>query len=397
MSRSFLFLQTLATPFFSRLGEALIGQGHRVAKVAFCGGDLAFWHATPSLAYAGTEAEWPTALSRLIAAKQVTDLVLFGDRRPLHQAALPVAAAAGLRIHVFEEALLRPGFIGLQRAGPEGVLPLPRDPQEIRALAAPLPPVAFRDTPASFPLRAAWDVSYSFWSAWMARRFPHHRTHRLWSPWHEYGGWALRLLRHPFRRRASLALTRALRAGPPYWLLPLQLEGDYQLRARSPYGGMRAAIAEILASFARHAPAGDRLAVKGHPLDNGLIDWGRLLAEQAARLGIADRVFYLPEAVYGRLLEAARGVVTVNSTAGLQAIGAGKPVKALGEAAYDIPGLTFQGGLDDFWRQAAPPDLSLFDAFLRVLAERALVRGGYFHPRAIAEAVGNALPRLLAP
>ncbi|MFN3410502.1 MAG: hypothetical protein ACK45B_16035, partial [Limisphaerales bacterium] len=120
------------------------------------------------------------------------------------------------------------------RGGTNGASPLPRDPAEIRARASRLPPVEFRDVPASFILRASWDVTYSFWSGWMARSFPGYRTHRLWSPWREYGGWALRGLKRPLRRRASIALTRALRAGPPYWLLPLQLEGDYQLRAHSP-------------------------------------------------------------------------------------------------------------------------------------------------------------------
>jgi capsular polysaccharide export protein len=397
MSRSFLFLQTIATPFFSDLGRALLARGQRVAKVAFCGGDLAFWQATPSLAYRGTPEEWPEALARLIAEREVTDLVLFGDQRPLHKAALPVAEAQGLRVHVFEEAYLRPGWIGLERGGTNGASPLPREPAEIRARAARLPPVEFRDVPASFLRRAFWDVSYSAWTGWMARSFPHYRSHRLWSPWREYAGWALRGLKRPWRRHASLALTRALRAGPPYWLLPLQLEGDYQLRAHSPYRSMREAIAEIIASFARHAPPDERLAVKGHPLDNGVIGWGRVVAEEAARAGIAERVFYLPEAVFGRLLEAAQGVVTVNSSAGLHAVGAGKPVKTLGDAVYDMPGLTFQGGLDAFWREAGPPDLALFDAFRRVLAAEALVRGGYFHPTAIAEAVRNALPRLLAP
>jgi capsular polysaccharide export protein len=62
-----------------------------------------------------------------------------------------------------------------------------------------------------------------------------------------------------------------------------------------------------------------------------------------------------------------------------------------------VPGLTFQGSLDAFWREAGPPDLTLFDAFRRVLANEALVRGGYFHPAAIEQAVRNAIPRLLAP
>jgi capsular polysaccharide export protein len=397
MNRSFLFLQTIATPFFSHLGAALAERGHAVSRVAFCGGDVAFWQASPCLAYRGTEEDWPEALSRLIAERSVTDLVLFGDQRPPHLAALPVADAAGVRVHVFEEAYIRPGWIALERGGTNGASPLPREPAEIRRRAAGLPPVEVRDVPASFVLRAAWDVSYSFWTGWAARQFPHYRTHRLWSPWREYGGWVARGAVRPLRRRASDATTRVLRAGPPYWLLPLQLEGDYQLRAHSPFASMRDGLAAAMASFARHAPADERLAVKGHPLDNGVLPWARIVAEEAARHGIGGRVAFLPEAGFGRLLEYAQGVVTVNSTAGLHAVGTGKPVKVLGQAIYDLPGLTFQGGLDAFWREAGPPDLSLFDAFRRVLANEALVRGGFFHPAAMAEAIRHAIPRLTAP
>jgi capsular polysaccharide export protein len=177
-------------------------------------------------------------------------------------------------------------------------------------------------------------------------------------------------------------------------VLPLQLEGDYQLRLHSPFPSLHDAIGRIVASFAAHAPRDALLAVKGHPLDNGLTDWGRVALRAAAAAGVGDRLAWLPELTFGPVLAAAAGVVTVNSTAGLQSLRDGKPVVALGRALYDMPGLTFQGGLDRFWTEAVPPDPALVDALRRVLAARCLIRGGFFHAAGIDEAVANAVARL---
>ena len=72
------------------------------------------------------------------------------------------------------------------------------------------------------------------------------------------------------RRLAQGKVGRLVAGDAPYWLMPLQLDGDYQIRRHSPYGSMREAIADVAASFARSAPPEAKLVVKGHPLDNGL-------------------------------------------------------------------------------------------------------------------------------
>lgn len=183
----------------------------------------------------------------------------------------------------------------------------------------------------------------------------------------------------------------------PVFVFPLQLEGDYQLRLHSPFAGLRDAIARIVASFAAHAPRDALLAVKGHPLDNGLTAWGGVALGEARRAGVAGRVAWLPELPFGPVLAPAAGVVTVNSTAGLQSLREGKPVVVLGRALYDIPGLTFQRGLDRFWTEATPPDMALVEALRRVLAAHALIRGGFFDEADIDAAVRNAVARLEAP
>ena len=140
---------------------------------------------------------------------------------------------------------------------------------------------------------------------------------------------------------------------------------------------MHLAIQHVLNSFARHAAAYARLAVKLHPLDNGVIDWRAITGHIAAELGLADRLVVIDGGNLDKLLARCRAVVTVNSTVGCQALARGVPVMALGEAIYDIPGLTNRGELDAFWNAPEPPDPELFDAFRRVLVARSLIPGSF--------------------
>lgn len=396
--RSFLFLQGLATHLFVRLGDALAARGHAVHRVNFNPGDRLFWKRPNATDFTGTDAEWPAALRALVDAHGVTDLVMFSDCRPRHVAAVAVARRLGLRPWIFEEAYLRPGYITLEQGGVNAHSPLPRDPGRILAMARGLPPAEPETlSGGSFLRRASDDVRYNLINLLLHHRFPHWRTHRSWNPFHEYAGWLLRGALRPARRGAARRrLARLQSWSGPVFVLPLQLEGDYQLRLHSPFASLGDAIATIVASFAAHAPRDALLAVKGHPLDNGLADWGAFARRRAAEAGVADRLLWLPELPFGPVLAPAAGVVTVNSTAGLQSLREGKPVITLGQALYDMPGLTFRHGLDRFWTQAAPPDPALVDALRRVLAAHCLIRGGFFSEDGITEAIGHAVARLEA-
>lgn len=394
--RSFLFLQGLATDFFVRLGDALAARGHAVRRINFNAGDALFWPRPGGFDYTGHPAEWPRMLDRLVVAHGVTDLVLFGDCRPLHAAAIPIAQLRGVRIWVFEEGYLRPGYITLEEDGVNGNSAVPRDPDRIRRLAAKLPPAPPETVfSGSFRRRAIDDIRYNWVSLWGCRRFPHWRTHRAWNPFHEYAGWAWRGLRRPLVALRAKRSQRGLIAQQgSIFLFPMQLEGDTQIRFWSPFEAMAEAVETVIASFARYAPAEAALVLKGHPLDNGLTRWGRLIRQAARRQGVDRRVHYLAEVAYGPLLAAARGVVTINSTAGMQALREGKRVIALGTAIYDLPGLTWQHGLDRFWTEATAPDMALVDALRRVLAAHCLVRGGFFDEDQISAAVAAAVERM---
>jgi capsular polysaccharide export protein len=224
------------------------------------------------------------------------------------------------------------------------------------------------------------DIVYNTASVLGRPFFPHYRRHGLYHPFAEYAGWVRAMPRRLLARRATAAEKARLATVPgSYFLFPLQLATDFQIRANSGFADLRDAVRLVLRSFAASG-SGRRLVVLAHPFDEGLIDWRRLV--------VGERVIFLEGGTPSALLRGAAGVVTVNSTLGVEALRRGIPVKTLGDAVYDIPGLTHAGPLDRFWHDRQPPDPALTAAFLRVLVGATQVHGGYYD-RAAQEA---ALP-----
>ncbi len=98
----------------------------------------------------------------------------------------------------------------------------------------------------------------------------------------------------------------------------------------------------------------------------------------AKKHGIEDRVHYFCDIHLPTLLKHSLGLVTINSTTGIQALYHHVPVKTLGRSIYDLPGLTVQTDLDQFWRNPVPPDEDYFHLFRERLIEITQLNGAYY-------------------
>ena len=389
-----LFLQGLPGGSFWRLGQALRAQGCQVLRINFNGGDEADWR-EPAINFHGPSEDWPRFLAEVIDRHTVTDIVLFGDCRPLHRAASAVAAQHNVTVHVFEEGYVRPDWVTLELGGVNGHSPLPRDPDWYRLEAMSLPPV--ETLPAleqTFGRRARETFRYHAMAILNRWRYPNYRTHRPWGALTEGFGWLKRWARRGQSHKRSSQALQAI-AGKPYFLFALQLDSDYQIRVHSPFDGMAPALELVITSFAKAAPADRYLVIKEHPLDNGLKDWRAVVDRCAAANGVTDRIVYCDLGDIDAMVRGSEGLVTVNSTTGTLGLAAGVPVVALGRAVYGMPGLTHQGHLDSFWSKGAPPDRDLYEAFRRVLADRCMVRGGFYSEEGLSLLVEGAVPRVV--
>jgi capsular polysaccharide export protein len=393
--RRVLLLQGLMGPFFRQLGLALRRSGHLVWKVNFNGGDRAMWRLSGGIDYRGTLAQWPAALCDLLDRHAISDVMLFGDCRDHHMAARQICSERGITVHVFEEGYVRPDWVTMEQGGVNGHSSLSRDPAWYRTIAATLPPVAdHQRVPSSFRRRATEGIIYNAADLLTRWYFPGWHNHRPWHPLVEAAGWARKLARRRERASSGAALLNRLRAsGAAYFLFPLQLDSDAQIRLHSPFAGVADAMKLVIGSFAAHAPQDARLVVKEHPLDNGVRDWAGLAADLAGLHGVADRVDYLAWGDIEAVAADALGMVTINSTSGTLALSLGVPVVVLGQAVYDLPDVCFQGGIDAFWQARTPPDPATFAAFRRVLIDRCLIPGGFFSAEGLDKVVRHAVAR----
>ncbi|HEV7291550.1 MAG TPA: capsular biosynthesis protein [Devosia sp.] len=357
--RRFLFLQGPHGPFFHLLAERLRLEGHAVERINLNGGDRHDWQGQGH-DYTGGTGQWPMFVDDFIRQHDITDLILYGDCRPLHRAAHGIARRRGCRIHVFEEGYIRPDFMTLERDGVNGNSALPGDPHFYLNEARGLPPIApLPGVPASFERRLQQVLAYHVASLGTALRFRRYRSHRPHNMAVEAAGWMRRALTRSWAMRRSARTLERL-GTQPFFLLPLQLSSDHQIRTHSPFAGMEVATDYILQSFAAHAPGGTLLVIKQHPLAYDLRTPAAAIARQARRLNIAGRVMFVEEADLDLLIGRTLGMVTVNSTAGTLALRRGIPTMVLGHAVYDMPLVTHQGSLDGFWLHPQPPQADVY-------------------------------------
>jgi capsular polysaccharide export protein len=392
--RSFLFLQGPISDFFDQLGRALIARGHRVHRINLHFGDRIFWR-LPATQYRGRFDDWRAFIAGALEEHEVTDLVVHGDRRPYHVVAAEEARARGIAVLSTDLGYVRPDWVTLEHDGMSTYSRFPREPAEIHALAQQFPPPdlmpRFR---APFRLVATLDVIYNLGLVFGRLLYPNYRYHGIYHPFAEYAGWigsrAKLLFTH---RRIKAEKARLQAASGSYFLFPLQLATDFQLRAHSPFAEARDALRQVIGSFA--ASGSERkLVCIVHPLDPGITSWHRKISTLAREFGVSQRVQVLEGGTPHDLLVNAAGVVTVNSTIGITALHHGVPIKVLGNAVFDIPGLTCQGPLDVFWRDPPRPDPELMAAFVRALCGATQIKGGYYERASKACAVAGFVERL---
>lgn len=395
--RSFLFLQGPLSCLYSEVAAHLMSAGHPVFRVNFCGNDAVDWKHSGAFDFRDRPECWEPYIQKLISHHGVTDLIFHGDRRYYHLVAARVASAQGVDIAVTELGYLRPDWMTLERGACSALSHFPVDPSRIREIALHCDPP---DLSLRFP-GEAWrlvvqELRFTLFNALMWPRFPHYRSHRQESRAEVYAGWVqAQLTRTQRRHRSERAIGKIRRSGASYYLVALQLNGDFQIRDHSPFDDMRDAMRYISHSFCRHADRESLLVFKSHPLEYRHGQLRICLEEIASELGLRERIVLVDGGNLAELSANAKGFVTVNSSAGLEALAAGCPTISIMPTIYDVDGLAFQGNLDDFWTNARPPDSALFNDLRRALAGTIQVRGTLYNPDGLKSAAREMAQRLM--
>jgi len=399
--RVFLFLQGPHGPFFHRLGKMLRLAGAEVWRVGFNAGDRAFWfHPASYIPFHGAAGEWNDTFATLLNEKSVTDVVLYGDTRPIHASAVAEAKRRGITVHVFEEGYMRPYWVTYERGGSNGNSRLMEMtiPQMQAALAqsdmeAPLPPGHWGD----MRQHIFYGALYHWFVMFRNAEYRNFRPHRSLPVTKEFTLYIKRLLLMPLLAADRLLATMRIRLGGfPYHLALLQLEHDSSFQKHSPFNTMADFLELVIKGFAEGAPKHHHLVIKAHPLEDGRVPVRRDVKRLAAKLGIANRVHFVRGGKLAQLLNDARTAVTVNSTAGQQVLWRGIPLKVFGRAVYAQPEFVSDQPLAEFFAQASRPDNKAYKDFRRYLLETSQVPGGFYSSRGRRQLLRQVVDMMLS-
>ncbi len=397
----YLFLQGPHGPFFHRLGRMLRAAGAEVWRVGFNAGDRAFWFGGPGyIPYRDAPEHWPATFAALLDAHDITDIVLYGDTRPVHAQAVEVARARGLTIHVFEEGYLRPYWVSYERGGSNGhsrlmdmSVPDMKRALEMSEMDVPEPPARWGDMKS----HVFYGALYHWFLLFRNGDYRNFRPHRDLPVWTETLLYTRRLMLMPLLALDRMTATARIKYGGfPYHLALLQLEHDASFREHSPFKTMKDFLEIVIDGFARGAPRHHHLVFKAHPLENGRSPLRRIIRELSREHGVAARVHYVRGGKLARLLDHAKTAVTVNSTAAQQVLWRNIPLKVFGSAVYNKPEFVSTQSLPEFFAQPARPDAKAYRTYRRYLLETSQVPGGFYSARGRRALMRQVVDMMLA-
>jgi len=374
--RHVLLLQGKMGGFFNRFSTYLQRQGIQVSKINFNAGDAFFYKHDCTHDYVGTLAQFSSWLTSFMADHHIDAVVCFGDCRPHHVQAAQLCEKIGISFFVFEEGYLRPDYVTLQEHGINGYSRL--NINDIKALKKANDKPLYTHN-RFYRLSIAAIVYYI--AIWLYKhRYPNYSHYRGMTAWQEAIAW----LKAPWRKLKGYLPDKNLQKqlvtqeSDNYFLISLQVHNDSQITHHSDYRDVVQFIDEAIISFAAHAHKKHLLVFKHHPLDRGHRDYSDLVASLAQRYRVENRVFYGCDMHLPTLIKHSIGMVTINSTTGLQSVYHKKPTKIMGRAIYNTPKLTDQQPLDSFWQQPTRPNNEFYLKFREYLIEQTQLNGAFY-------------------
>jgi len=369
---SIMLLQGPLGPFFNKLQTSLELEGYDVHRFAFNGGDQFFGHS--SAIFNGHFSDWRKCFLKSVRENDIKLVIAYGDCRALHIEAKRMCQSEGVQYFALEEGYLRPNYITIEDGGVNGHSPITRNSVlEYTPVHSPEDEV---HVPGNFLRRIVYAIGYYGAGLIYRLRYSHYLHHRSFSAVYEPACW----IRAGFRKylyKLTEPRTDALVKKGDFFLVPLQVHNDAQIQFHSAYDEMEDFIVGVMESFS-YEQLSERLIFKHHPMDRGHVNYSKLIAKKAQELGLSDRVDYIHDQHLPTLLKHCKGVVTINSTTALQAFYHRAAVKVMGDAFFDMEGLTHQGDLSSFWHDPIKPDAIFSDQFKAYLLDHGQINGSFY-------------------
>ena len=380
IDKNVLFLQGPMGNFFKKLDTVFRQKGATTYKIGFNGGDWFYSHKDNYIPYKKKKEEWENYVKDFLITRKIDKIFLFGDCRYYQSKAIKVAMELDIDIFVFEEGYVRPHYITMERFGVNDFSQISRNPVFYQNLKEASIPLSLHARQSKFKMIHSATIYYLI-SNILHMKYPYYKHHRDFSALKEffYGVRGIyRKLIYTLSERKYLEKIK-VSLSKKYFFVPLQTHNDFQILQHSEYGSLEKFIIEVLESFSQHANKETWLLFKHHPVDRGRKNYKKFIMDQAKFLKVDNRTLVISDIHLPTCIEHTKGTITINSTVGLTSIGYKIPTITLGNAIYNIEGLTCKGmDLETFWQVPKEPDEALYHQVRRHLIKTTQLNGSFY-------------------
>lgn len=378
--RKVLLLQGPMGFFFKKFSYWLNIHGIKTYKVNFNGGDRFYFGKHKNIFdFNEPFTHYKFWINQIIKENGIDAIVCFGDCRPQHQVAKEVSLHLGVAFFAFEEGYIRPNYITFEQDGVNFYSKFIQN-LSLNKEIKPIPIEPIQNTKNSYGFMVCCAIIYYAANLYYKKSFPYYKHHRNLTTAQESFSWVWSLFkRTQYYFTEPLPFNKLIRQySKQYFVFALQVHNDSQILIHSELKSMEDYIEYVLQNFAIHAESHHHLVLKHHPMDRGYRNYKKLINELAQRYGIVGRLHYFCDIHLPTLLKHSLGLVVVNSTTVLQALYHHIPVKVLGYAMYNLPRLTNQYSLDNFWKKPGVVDWHYFQYFRSHLIHYSQLNGSYY-------------------
>ncbi|SFV71904.1 Capsular polysaccharide export system protein KpsS [hydrothermal vent metagenome] len=375
-----LLLQGPIGFFFKRLDKELRKAGAKTYRIGFNMGDSIFSYGDNYTPYRATTKEWRIFVEKFVIQHKISKVFLFGDCRFYQKIVIEIAKKYAIEIYVFEEGYVRPHYITLEKYGVNGHSHLPKEASFYHNL--PINTIEEPQDSTPNPI-SNWSIviAYYFIAKLFHSFYKNYKHHREYSASKELFFGLRSLARKVFYTQRDKKYLKNIQANlsKKYFFIPLQTHNDFQILQHSHYGSLEKFIIEVLESFAKYAPKEYILLFKHHPIDRGRKNYTDFITDQAKQVNIETRILILHDIHLPTCLKHAKGTVTINSTVGFSSLYHKTPAITLGNAIYDIEGLTAKNQtLKEFWQNPSIPDIKLFNKYKNYIIQKTQLNGSFY-------------------
>lgn len=382
LSNKVLLLQGPMGDFFYRFAQWLNQKKITCYKINFNGGDRFFYKTNQNVFdYQESLGNFDTWLERFLIEHDIDSIVCFGDCRKYHKLAKAVAQKKNILFFAFEEGYIRPNYITFEQGGVNFFSNFLTHLDQSKSLDQQKIAVPeIYDVQNSYSKAVKSAIVYYFFSVIFRFQYPFYEHHRGVSPLKEIGCGILsgyrRLKNKLWEKRKFNSFVQQY--SKKYFTFALQVHNDSQIKTHSKLKSVEKYIALVIENFSTYADTSTHLLIKHHPMDRGYRDYRKLITQYAKQFNVESRVHYFCDIHLPTALKHSLGLVTVNSTTGIQALFHHIPVKVLGYALYNLPKLTNQYALSKFWKNPGQVDVQYFAYFRKELISYSQLNGSFY-------------------